>query len=808
MWARVGGLKFLNPPNNIEKRTSYNVFGSHTLTFKEKLDISFDMQLPYAEEVGYIVRVLDKHDNRIFNVFFDGRGNDYFELNREGYNSLVKIHFDRNRLRRKQWFAVRLTFDLDRRCITMSVDGDSKTAYNVGLPDDMHAQIIFGRSDYLIDVPSFSMRNLRICGADDEYFFPLKQVQGSAVYTSGHKPLGQVTSPYWVINDHYHWKEVAKFSSSTVAGHNYAESQHRIICFNDNALYTYDLMSGKSSRTPYASPCPMKLYLGTSFIDDGNARLYAYETFREGKQREEPSMASLDLNTMKWTTETTAQINEGQMHHHGAFYRPDKQLFTIYGGFANMRYNDKFYVYSIGDHRWYMVNDVAGKRFPRYFLSMGYDKKRYAYIFGGMGNESGDQTVGRRFFYDLHRFDTRTKTVKRLWNVEWDEPDDIVFVKGMIIQGNWFYTLGYSEFRSNSYMRLYRFSLRDGSHEQLGDSILIHPDRIETEANLFYDSLLHKFVATIQEFKDEKNSEFRAYIINTPVLGTDDYMAYAATDSTKLSIWFWLWLACVAGAAAFAAIRVRRHRKRSSLRKKEDNTPPAETAAPNTICIFGDFMMRDRTGHDISYMFTDKLRQIFCLLLQHNNDGGISSQHLGSIMWGDKTPDKIKNSRSVAMNHLRKALRELDGISVVYSSGTFRLNITEAFHCDYLQLMQIIDSTSDFYAASGEIFSILGRGKFLAFTNADSADSFKSATEERLRRPLHSILSAAAACNDYPTILRCAKYIFLIDPIDEETFALQTKVMKHLGMKIELQEAVIRFSNAYKKTYGEDYQRG
>lgn len=106
--AKVGGLAFLNPANSIEKRTSYSVFGDKEEHFIERLDISFDMRLPYREEVGYIVRVIDKTENKIFNVFYDGRGNDYFELNREGYKGLIKIRFNRQKLMLKQWFNVHI----------------------------------------------------------------------------------------------------------------------------------------------------------------------------------------------------------------------------------------------------------------------------------------------------------------------------------------------------------------------------------------------------------------------------------------------------------------------------------------------------------------------------------------------------------------------------------------------------------------------------------------------------------------------------------------------------------------------------
>lgn len=331
--AKVGGLAFQNPANSIEKRTSYSVFGDKEEQFIERLDISFDMRLPYREEVGYIVRVIDKTDNKIFNVFYDGRGNDYFELNREGYKGLIKIPFNRQKLMLKQWFNVHITFNMKQRTISMSIDGEQKsTTLPTGknsLPRVIQASIVFGRSDYLIDVPSFAMRNLMVSDADSRWRFPLKQTSGTTVLDEQHHTVGIVNSPYWLLNDHYHWTPLLSWKSDTPAGHNFFVPNHQLLYYNNDSLYIYNVVTGATQRQPFAQSCPVKLYLGTNFIDPSHHKLYSYEAFREKKTEAEPSVASLNLDTYQWNTESTVQINEGQMHHHGSFYRPDTQKLSF-----------------------------------------------------------------------------------------------------------------------------------------------------------------------------------------------------------------------------------------------------------------------------------------------------------------------------------------------------------------------------------------------------------------------------------------------------------------------------------------------
>ena len=101
----------------------------------------------------------------------------------------------------------------------------------------------------------------------------------------------------------------------------------------------------------------------------------------------------------------------------------------------------------------------------------------------------------------------------------------------------------------------------------------------------------------------------------------------------------------------------------SDTTKMERQAVDAGTA--NSMYLFGDFSVFDRSGRNISYMFSLRIKQIFCLILRYSDADGISSKQLSDLIWPDKPKDKVKNSRGVAINHLRKILKELDGIELV-----------------------------------------------------------------------------------------------------------------------------------------------
>jgi two-component SAPR family response regulator len=139
-------------------------------------------------------------------------------------------------------------------------------------------------------------------------------------------------------------------------------------------------------------------------------------------------------------------------------------------------------------------------------------------------------------------------------------------------------------------------------------------------------------------------------------------------------------------------------------------------------------------------MFSAQLKQIFCLILQYSaTEDGIASQRLSAILWPDKPADKVKNSRGVTINHLRKVLSELNGIELIYDKGYFKIAQTGEFYCDYTRCIQII-SSHEVEKHRDELAEILSRGKFLQLSDHPLYQSFKEEMEKKLK-PVLSLLS-------------------------------------------------------------------
>lgn len=799
------GLKFHGGENPIDERTSYNMFENTTVTFSDHFAIDFDLFLYPARPIGYILRIKNMKSNKIFNLFYDGQGSNVtFRFNEEGKNSLIIARMNKEKLLNSNWFNLKLAFDLRNDSIHLEIDKQQYESGSIGLPKEYHPQILFGKSDYIIDVPSFAIKNLSISSNKKRYYFELNENEGNDVFDTEGEAVGKVTNPEWLVNYAYHWKFITSFKSSTVAGANYNPVKNNIYYFNQDSIHIYNVRTEETKLIAFDEKCPVPLKLGTNFIDQKHDELYSYEVYLEDKD-DSSTVASLNLSTFSWTTKDNQQLPI-QLHHHGSYYPPDNNEYTIFGGFGNMHYSKDFYSYNIEDQKWKTLESYTGDFLsPRYFSSVGYSKESNSvYIFGGMGNESGEQIVGRKYYYDFYMVNLNTKQISKLWSIPWKN-DNVVPVRGMVIlNDSIFYTLCYPEHYTESFLRLYQFSIKDGSYEVLGDSIPIYSDRITTNANLYYDAKLEKLFVLVQEFEDDIASELKVYSLAFPPIKEETLTDYKLKTTSGIQPFFLIFSSLITLIIVYYVVRARSKGNSYLLRQKGHKSTVINAPKPNSIYLFGDFRVLDRNNKDITYMFSAKLKEIFCLILRHSDSGGITSKNLSNELWPDKTSDKVKNLRGVTINHLRKALGELDGIELIYERGCFKLVQTDLFYCDYSRFCKII-SSKKVGENQHELLNIVSRGKFLMLADASTFDVFKQEVENKLEPVLLMETENAYNSEAYQMTIDFSDFIFNIDPLNETALKFQIKALNKLKMHEEAQIRYNAFVSEYKKIMGSNY---
>lgn len=805
------GLRFFGNGYPIDKRTSYNVFSEHPVTFSDNYEISFDLSLYLTSDIGNIVRIKDS-DNRIFNLFYDGHEKDHlFLLNEEGRSNLISVALDKSVYPPREWFSIHIGFDLKRNIITLTVADQIYQSDNISLPDNFAPTIVFGRSDHIIDVPPFAIKDLSV-GNNRKFRFLLDEYQGNIVHDIRGKKMGSVANPDWLINDSYHWKLESQFSSSTVSGTNYHDGRKELYYFNRDSILIFNLRTRNSETVIFNAPCPVDLQLGTNFMDQENDRLYCYEVYYDSTYQG-PTVASLDLHTFEWRIESYDRLPT-QLHHHASWFDASSRQYMIFGGFGNMRFSDQFYRYSLDAQEWNSFPiDNQGGITPRYFTSLGHHEESHRlYLFGGTGNLSGDQLLGREYFYDLYRLNLQTNVLKKVWEIPWNQ-ENAVPVRGMVINDDksFFYTLCYPEHFTESFLKLYRFSLQDGDYTILGDSIPIYSDKINTNANLYYDEDLNTLYAVVHEFEDDIKSDLRIYSLAFPPI-TEKELANHPPTGKKSDIWIiYLIIVAILTGTGIVLYRSGRGKRKdvqifdishtfNKLNHKNKVQPKA-----NSIYLFGEFTVCNRDSRNITYMFSKKLKETFCLLLQYSQEKeGITSQHLSRLLWPEKPLQEVKNIRNVTLNRLRKILEELDGIELLYEKGMFTITLKSPIYCDYTRCMEIL-SSNQWEAEYKELIEIVIRGKFMENEDKPFYDSLKEKTEKRIEPLIIRAMEESYDKEQWQTAIDLAQAAFHIDPMNETALSHMIKAMQKLGMHEGAKIKYLSFLIEYKKIMGKEY---
>ncbi|NDV64796.1 kelch repeat-containing protein [Bacteroides sp. 224] len=817
--VRIQGNDFL-----IDERSSYNIFSEVQPVFRNQFILDFEiapMNIREASgtDIGYILRIKNKEKNTTYNIFYnDQGGRTVFKFNHEGRDVLITSSFDRQALRENQWIKMHLEFDLQKDSLLWQINDERFYAGGLRLEKEWSPCIHFGKSEHVIDIPTFELRNLSVGNSDKMYSFPLNENEGSEVHDVHKKVIGQIINPVWLINDAYYWKrENLFFRSRQVAGSNMNMDTQEVYYFNKDSITFYNVNTGENYSRVYKNECPVPLSLGTNFIDLKNKQLYVYEVWTPTPGH--VMMAQLDLETFQWT-EVSTEALPTQLHHHSCFFDEANRRYIIFGGFGNTLYNKNFYSFNLDTKKWETLSFSGDVITPRYFSSMGYDKKENAlYVFGGMGNESGDQFVGRVYYYDLYKIDLTTNTITKIWEISRQgESENIVPVRHLIIADGSFYTLCYPEHFSKTYLKLYRFSLEDGSYEVAGDSIPILSEKITTHANLYYNNRFDKLYSIVQEFdNDDIASNIKAYSLLFPPATKEELTIYAEKEiSTSGKLWTIIFLCLGVGLVGIVwgtIYLLRKKKQKVSPQSEESETeelevlwkfPAGKEPTSNSIYLFGEFMIRDRNNRDITYLLSTKLKQAFLLILQYSLKNGISTQEFSEALWPDKSEDKVKNSRGVTINNLRKVLGDLDGINLVHDKGYYKLLFTEECYCDSVRCFEIVEKNLDGDSLI-ELFTILSRGKFLDSVEFPFADSFKGNMEAKLEPILLVMMEKSYSLKEYPKVIALCEGLFQIDPLNEEAIGYLVSSLVKLGMNDEAKKQYLLFATEYKRIMDTEY---
>ena len=825
LFAYSQGLLFQANDKEIKERTSLQIFQEGEIPcFTKNFQLSFELSIRDFDTFGYVFLLKEDQGKTKYSftyTYLDGE-NSTFKFNTDGKENHYSLNL-RNDALAYQWIPVSFAFDLQQDVLTIRIGDNEKKITSLGLKDTFCPHLFFGRYDYILDMPTFAIRNLKLEGdRSHSYTFPLNENEGEEVHTSTGKVLGTVVNPVWLINGSYHWEKLFEYSFQTPSGITFEPDSQRLIIFSQDSLLTYNLLKRQPQKYSYSNKLPVKLQLATHFMNTTDGKLYVYEL--NNLPLGDATVAALDLNNREWKQTGVAALPV-QLHHHDGFWDETTGKYLVFGGFGNKRFNNTFLEYDIEADRWDTLSYSGDWIIPRYFSGMAVNKNReHVYVFGGMGNESVEQSVGRNYLHDLYLLDRKQQSVRRLWQNASDHR--LVVARDMILTPDekYIYALCYPEYLSDTYLRLYRLTVDDGTMKALGDSIPMRSEEIMTNANLYYNSLTHEYYCTTTEFDKKGHTVIRTYVLSAPPVSLDEIRSYGSRSSLEIR---WLWIMAGIGVLLLAGgvlfVRKKRGKQRNAVlesssvlmsppvgREPDKSVQGKETLAkedfesslvrPNAVYLFGPFTVIDRNGRDITHLFSSRLRQVFIYILLHSTHNGVLSASLNEVFWPDKPDDKVKNLKGVTINQIRKNLAELDGVELVHDKGYFRLVFTDCY-CDYFRFRTLKNAEE----VENELGILLMRGKFLDGMDAGMMDHFKQKVEEFLSSFLPLEIERLYQQHKYDAVIRFCNVLFRVDPVNELALAYGMHALNHTGSS---QEAILQYSlfvREYRQMMNEEY---
>ena len=825
LFAYSQGLLFQANDKEIKERTSLQIFQEGEIPcFTKNFQLSFELSIRDFDTFGYVFLLKEDQGKTKYSftyTYLDGE-NSTFKFNTDGKENHYSLNL-RNDALAYQWIPVSFAFDLQQDVLTIRIGDNEKKITSLGLKDTFCPHLFFGRYDYILDMPTFAIRNLKLEGdRSHSYTFPLNENEGEEVHTSTGKVLGTVVNPVWLINGSYHWEKLFEYSFQTPSGITFEPDSQRLIIFSQDSLLTYNLLKRQPQKYSYSNKLPVKLQLATHFMNTTDGKLYVYEL--NNLPLGDATVAALDLNNREWKQTGVAALPV-QLHHHDGFWDETTGKYLVFGGFGNKRFNNTFLEYDIEADRWDTLSYSGDRIIPRYFSGMAVNKNReHIYVFGGMGNESGEQSVGRNYLHDLYLLDRKQQSVRRLWQNASDHR--LVVARDMILTPDekYIYALCYPEYLSDTYLQLYRLTVDDGTMKALGDSIPMRSEEIMTNANLYYNSLTHEYYCTTTEFDKKGHTVIRTYVLSAPPVSLDEIRSYGSRSSLEIR---WLWIMAGIGVLLLAGgvlfVRKKRGKQRNAVlesssvlmsppvgREPDKSVQGKETLAkedfesslvrPNAVYLFGPFTVIDRNGRDITHLFSSRLRQVFIYILLHSTHNGVLSASLNEVFWPDKPDDKVKNLKGVTINQIRKNLAELDGVELVHDKGYFRLVFTDCY-CDYFRFRTLKNAEE----VENELGILLMRGKFLDGMDAGMMDHFKQKVEEFLSSFLPLEIERLYQQHKYDAVIRFCNVLFRVDPVNELALAYGMHALNHTGSS---QEAILQYSlfvREYRQMMNEEY---
>ncbi|MDR1200095.1 MAG: hypothetical protein LBL58_00500 [Tannerellaceae bacterium] len=815
------GLRFKSYEVEKEKRTSLNLTPEKPFSFPQGFRMSFyaKFDTDWVHPFGSVFRIIaeERHHIDLILSEIDNTGQTMVSFISPSHDILFSQPFNSSEIDYGKYIRFEIVIDIKNNRIDASVGNNKFSKQSSLLKYFNEVNIVFGKSNYsrfqTTDVPAFSLKNLEITAIQGTpiYSWPLSKHVENGVYDNIKNHFAFCENAEWILDRHAIWQKKVTLKTRINPQFCYNSDNNEIAIFDRNIFYRYAIRTNTLTENETTNKLIFNSSNSNNLIYNPLTKTYNCYVFELDKGKE---VLSYDTLSQNWNKAYSTSLPPDYWHHNRLFFPIDTCLY-IFFGYGHHKYKNEINRYNYETKNWEKLSLKGDRIQPRYLSGFGMLDEQYAIVFGGYGNETGNQNISPQSYYNLFKINLRTLESVKIWEME-NPQKDFAVVSTLIpdeTDGKSFYALTFSTQQFYTNLSLLQFSLDKPEYKVVADSIPFHFEDVRSCVDLFLDRSSQRLIAVVANAQRDESCEISIYTLSIPPLTPDKLYQDYKGDSHSISRLWIVFGASLCVLLAFCALLIFQKQKRhKSLNLKKEKISTYEHPKKQAIYLFGGFQVFNKNGEDITKDFTPMLRQLFILLLLNTvrNGKGISSVKLKDMLWYDKSDESAKNNRGVFMNKLRQLFEHIGRLQIKNQDIYWSIELGNDIYCDYtnvLSLMNII--SSDIGSATQDnikiLLAIVSKGELLPNIQTEWIDSFKSDFSNQLIDLLLEVYKQPFIRKSPQICINLADAIFMHDSLNEDALSIKCHNLVQMGKYGLAQKAYTFFVKEYKTLFNSDF---
>jgi DNA-binding SARP family transcriptional activator len=694
--------------------------------------------------------------------------------------------------------------ELHAGTITLRVDSLATRVLDFSPVPPQAVVIRFGYEPLQREGALFALRDVRIFkqtgGASPlpVHWWPLDEVEGPDAHDRVGSLTGRQSQGKWMLPFHSMWRLDREFGpiADSTAFLVYDQMRERFLLVTRDTLFFISGHDSSIEREAFASPHVGRYH--KLLYDARRNRLF---TFHEGGGR----VTEYSFRNRTWPAVDSSTEYNQQNYTSATWIDPVSGDLWMFGGYGWYTLKNTFYRYDFVGRRWAPIAVHGDTIPPRMGPAVAVDETGRVYIAGGMGNLTGKQEAGLHQFFDLWQFDPDERTVRKLWASRDYLGDGLEKVVLVPADSTLFFLA--RKYSNEEGSEVHDFTLIAYPSLQKLAALRLPPQLLRTR--LFVDEQQAQIILAFEFLNARKEYSFKVYTLDyPPVPGGRHLVAGGTTIARRPDLIVGLGVA--AGVLVVGWVYWRRTRKRSLADPGGAKSIPGTSGLQKpqvSIEVLGRFRVLDAQANDLVPLMRRQVAQVFMVLLIHSlpGRGGIDAEKLTMLFWPNVDPRSARNSRNVAIKHLRDVLLKA-GVSVLFNDDIYSLKFPDHFDCDYYRLVdaaeRIKENTAEIPdALLRDFLAKAGKGQLLPGKDYEWLEGFRTDLMSDVTRAAGVLLTEKKSGISADRSLEVADVALLWDPLNEAAMRAKLRRLITDGLHSEARAEFDRFAEYYQSTF-------